>query len=204
MTDILTITLNPALDIATSCDALLPSHKLRCAHAEHFPGGGGINVARVIQRLGGDCLALYLAGGMVGQRLQDLLAAEHVTSHRIAIINETRESFSVRETRTGREYRFVLPGPDVSVQEWQACVDYVAVLEPVPGWVVLSSILQRELTHARIGQVVALAQVNGQALLLHPQRCTYCALCEELCPDGAIALPFLIVFAASQTAAQPD
>ena len=76
MTDILTITLNPALDIATSCDALLASHKLRCAHAEHFPGGGGINVARVIQRLGGDCLALYLAGGMVGQRLQDLLAAE--------------------------------------------------------------------------------------------------------------------------------
>lgn len=53
ITDTLTITLNPALDIATSCDTLLPNHKLRCDHAERFPGGGGINVARVIQRLGG-------------------------------------------------------------------------------------------------------------------------------------------------------
>ena len=47
-----------------------------------------------------------------------------------------------------------------------------------------------------------LAQVNGKAMLVHPDRCTYCALCEELCPDGAIALPFLIVFAASQTTVQ--
>lgn len=166
MTDILTITLNPALDIATSCDALLPSHKLRCAHAEHFPGGGGINVARVIQRLGGDCLALYLAGGVVGQRLHDLLAAEHVTSHRIAIINETRESFSVRETRTGREYRFVLPGPDVSVQEWQACVDYLASIEPAPRYVVLSGSLPPGLPDDSYAQLVTLAGARGARVAL--------------------------------------
>ena len=89
MTDILTITLNPALDVATSCEQLQPSHKLRCGHAERFPGGGGINVARVVQRLGGDCLALYLAGGVVGGRLQNLVDAEGVPSR-----GDTKNTFS--------------------------------------------------------------------------------------------------------------
>jgi 6-phosphofructokinase 2 len=166
MTDILTITLNPALDIATSCDALLPSHKLRCAQAEYFPGGGGINVARVIQRLGGDCLALYLAGGVVGQRLHELLAAEHVQSHRIAIVNETRESFSVRETSTGREYRFVLPGPSVTAQEWQACVDYLASIKAAPRYVVLSGSLPPGLPDDSYAQLTRQAAGGGSRVVL--------------------------------------
>lgn len=166
MTDILTITLNPAVDVATSCDQLLPSHKLRCAHAERFPGGGGINVARVVQRLGGDCLALYLAGGVVGQRLQDLLLAEQVPGHRLAIADETRESFSVRETRTGREYRFVLPGPAVTEMEWQTCVDYLATVDPAPRYVVLSGSLPPTLAVDSYAQLARLAHVRGCKVVL--------------------------------------
>lgn len=166
MTDILTITLNPALDIATSCDSLVPSHKLRCAHAEYFPGGGGINVARVIQRLGGDCQALYLAGGAVGQRLQALLAAEHVPSHHMPIADETRESFSVRETRTGREYRFVLPGPQVSAQEWQACLDHLATMETAPRYVVLSGSLPPGLPDDSYAQLTRQAARRGSQVVL--------------------------------------
>ncbi len=161
MTDILTITLNPALDVATSCDALQPSHKLRCAHAERFPGGGGINVARVVQRLGGDCLALYLAGGVVGDRLQNLLQAEQVPSHRLGIADETRESFSVLETSSGREYRFVLPGPDVTAREWQACVDFLAAVEPAPRYVVLSGSLPPTLAVDSYAQLATLARSRG-------------------------------------------
>ena len=166
MTDILTITLNPALDVATSCEALQPSHKLRCTHAERFPGGGGIVVARVVQRLGGDCLALYLAGGVVGDRLQNLLQAEQVPSHRLAIADETRESFSVLETSTGREYRFVLPGPDVTPQEWQACVDFVASIDPPPRYVVLSGSLPPSLAMDSYAQLAALARSRGCKVVL--------------------------------------
>jgi thioredoxin reductase (NADPH) len=38
----------------------------------------------------------------------------------------------------------------------------------------------------------ALALVDGRATLIHPAACTYCTACEDLCPNGAIALPFLI------------
>lgn len=166
MTDILTITLNPALDVATSCDALLPGHKLRCAPAERFPGGGGINVARVVQRLGGDCLALYLAGGVVGDRLQELLQAEQVPSHRVAIADETRESFSVVEGSTGREYRFVLPGPAVTQAEWQACVDFLADMAPAPRYVVLSGSLPPALPQDSYAQLAALAARRGSRVVL--------------------------------------
>lgn len=66
--DILTLTMNPALDVSTSTDKVADTHKLRCAAAQYHPGGGGINVARVLQRLGSNCLALYPAGGMNGHR----------------------------------------------------------------------------------------------------------------------------------------
>jgi 6-phosphofructokinase 2 len=166
MTDILTITLNPALDLATSCDALQPGHKLRCAHAERFPGGGGINVARVVQRLGGDCLALYLAGGVVGDRLQELLQAEQVPSHRVAIADETRESFSVLESSTGREYRFVLPGPAVAESEWQACVDFLTAMTPAPRFVVLSGSLPPAMAADSYAQLARTARERGSKVVL--------------------------------------
>ena len=166
MTDILTITLNPALDVATCCAQLQPSHKLRCNHAARFPGGGGINVARVVQRLGGDCLALYLAGGIVGDRLQELLQAEQVPSHRLFIADETRESFSVLETSTGREYRFVLPGPAVTDAEWRACVDFLATLDPAPRYVVLSGSLPPALPVDSYATLARLAQSRGCKVVL--------------------------------------
>src|ERR1700740_169478 len=73
MSDIVTVTLNPALDISTSVDRVVDTRKLRCSPARRDPGGGGINVARVITRLGGRCAAVYLAGGSPGQALEQLL-----------------------------------------------------------------------------------------------------------------------------------
>ncbi len=39
----------------------------------------------------------------------------------------------------------------------------------------------------------ALAQLDGKAQLMYPQNCIYCLACEDICPQGAIELPFLIV-----------
>jgi len=141
MPDIVTVTLNPAVDVATSIERVLDTRKLRCSAGRRDPGGGGINVARVVQRLGGDCLALYLAGGVMGRMLTQLLDAEHVAGLCIGIAGETRENFSVSETATGREYRFVLPGPPVTQDEWERCLDQVNSFAAPPRYLVMSGSL---------------------------------------------------------------
>jgi 6-phosphofructokinase 2 len=155
MIRILTVTPNPALDLSTTTETVRDTSKLRCTVARFDPGGGGINVARVIHRLGGDCLALYPAGGAPGQRLRSLLAEEGVASHCVDIAGETRESFSVRERSTGRDFRFVLPGPELAPTEWQACLDAVATHARPGGFVVTSGSLPPGAPadfHARVAQ----------------------------------------------------
>ncbi len=126
MTDILTVTLNPALDVLTTIDRVSDTHKMRCGVVIKHPGGGGVNVARVLHRLGANCVAMYLAGGVTGERHHKLMNAEKVRCHVLPIAEETRESFSVHETSSGNDFRFVLPGPHVSTTEAEACFDYVA------------------------------------------------------------------------------
>lgn len=142
MSRILTLTMNPALDVSTSIDRVEPVHKLRCGPAQLHPGGGGINVARVLHRLGAQVLALYPAGGAVGQTLTTLLDAEAVPRQVVPIAGDTRESFSAHELSTGQDFRFVLPGPSLSAAECQACLDALAAHLRGPAgagaWVVAS------------------------------------------------------------------
>jgi len=66
MSQIITITLNPAIDKSTSVAELVPDKKLKCSQPVFQPGGGGVNVARAIKRPGAEARALYLAGGYTG------------------------------------------------------------------------------------------------------------------------------------------
>ena len=166
MLDILTVTMNPALDVSTSTDKVLDTHKLRCTASILHPGGGGINVARVLHRLGGDCLALYPAGGANGQRLRQLIDQEQVRSQCVPIAGETRESFSVHEQSSRRDFRFVLPGPELAPGEWQACLRHVADLRAAPAYLVASGSLPPGVPadfHARLAR---LARERGIRLVL--------------------------------------
>jgi len=51
---IATPTMNPSIDLSTSVEYVIADRKLRCKSLQREPGGGGINISRVIHRLGGD------------------------------------------------------------------------------------------------------------------------------------------------------
>ena len=108
---ILTLTLNPALDMATEVPDILPGQKLRCTDPHLDPGGGGLNVSRAIKALGGDSLALVALGGLTGDRLAGLIRAEGITFLSILGPGETRQSLTVTEKASGKQFRFMLPGP---------------------------------------------------------------------------------------------
>jgi len=119
---IVTLTMNPAVDVVASVPELGPFRKLRCGPERRDAGGGGINVARVAKRLGADPLAVFAAGGSIGQLLVKLVGAERVDCHVVPIAAETREDFTLLDEKTQFPYRFVFPGPHLSAAEGQACV----------------------------------------------------------------------------------
>jgi 6-phosphofructokinase 2 len=114
---ILTVTPNPALDVWTTTPKFIRGPKLRCTPPEIHPGGGGINVSRVVHRLGGETCALYAAGGRTGETVADGLRREGVPAEGCTIEGATREDFSVLATESGDVMRFVTPGPEVAAGE---------------------------------------------------------------------------------------
>jgi 6-phosphofructokinase 2 len=141
MADIVTLAMNPAIDAWVSVDRIEAFHKLRCSAARRDPGGGGINVARVLKRFGADVTAIYTSGGGLGQLLRRLVEQEGLSGLTVPIANETREDFTVFEHRTGAQFRFVLPGPLLSEPEWTACLAILGELQPGARFVVGSGSL---------------------------------------------------------------
>ena len=138
---IVTLTMNPALDITTSVDIVRPTEKLRCEATRYDPGGGGINVAHVAHTLGGSVLAVFPAGGATGGLIARLLSDEGVPFWQVPIAAATRESFTVNETSSGRQYRFVLPGPQLTVPERERCLDQLRTAAKPAEFVVASGSL---------------------------------------------------------------
>jgi len=166
MTDIVTITPNPSVDLSTSVERIVPVAKLRGTSQRRDPGGGGINVARVIKRLGGDVSAIYSVGGVTGDLLRTLLDKAGVASRTFAIAEETREDFFVSETSTGQPYRFILPGPELSDGEWQECLRLLSGLEPFPRFVVASGSLPGGVPDDFYARVARIARQRGAMMIL--------------------------------------
>ena len=122
MAGIVTVTLNPPVDLAVETEQVRPEDKLRVSSPHRDPGGGGVNVARAASRLGADVLAVVPVGGATGQQLCELLEEEELRLATVEISGETRESWTVDETSTDDQYRFVLPGPNLSGDEVDACL----------------------------------------------------------------------------------
>ncbi len=123
---ILTVTLNPAMDLSTDVDRVRSATKLRCGPARFEPGGGGVNVSRAVAKLGGQSAAFVAIGGATGQMFRSLLEQEGVNAVWFEIDGLTRQSVMVYERSSGEQYRFVLPGP-----EWSAVQadDVLAAIE---------------------------------------------------------------------------
>ena len=178
MTSIVTLTLSPALDSATSIARLCPDAKLRCSEPRYAPGGGGINVARAIHQLGGSALALFPAGGPTGLHLADLLAAEGIPCQTLPIDAWTRECLNVVEQASAQQYRFVLPGARLSEAE-QA--QLLAALDDLPelDYLVVSGSLPPGVPTHFYARLARLCRARGARLVLDTAGAPLAAALDE-------------------------
>lgn len=137
-TPIVTVTLNPALDFSGVVPRMDAGRKLRLKETGCEPGGGGVNVARAIRRMGGEAQAFAPLSGGIGTHLAELLKAEGVPMLWFEIDGQTRHSLAVHETASGDQFRFVMPGPHWLAPQCAAALDAIAEAVPHDGLVVLS------------------------------------------------------------------
>ncbi len=163
---IVTLTMNPALDITTNADIVRHTDKIRCEGARYDAGGGGINVARFARALGAAVTAVYPAGGPTGALVTDLVGESDVSVNRVIIGAATRESFTVNEHSTGRQYRFVLPGPRLTLAEQALCLDNLRKAAASAKFVVASGSLPPGVAPDFYQRVADLCRELGALLIL--------------------------------------
>lgn len=179
---VVTLTMNPAIDKSTTTHHVTPEDKLRCNNLRLDPGGGGLNVARAIHQLGGMAAPIYVAGGMNGQLLQKLLQAHDLPELLIPIAGETRESFTVFEETTSRQYRFNLPGPTLSEAEWQGVLERVSNLDPRPHTLVASGSLPPGVPENFYVQLAERVESWGSRMIVDTSGAPLQTIVEECAP----------------------
>lgn len=161
MATIVTLTMNPALDIATTTDRVEPTHKLRCSVPRYDPGGGGINVARAVHALGGEAVAIFPVGEPAGEMIRHMLEQEGVAHHAIPISGFTRESLAVEELTSGKQFRFILPGPELSAADQERSLDALSATAEGAQYIVASGSLPPGVPDSFYARVAELARLQG-------------------------------------------
>ncbi|MGL5739922.1 MAG: 6-phosphofructokinase II [Plesiomonas shigelloides] len=160
MTEIFTLTLSPSLDSATTTAKMYPEGKLRCTAPVFEPGGGGINVARAIVYLGGQAHAIFPIGGPTGEHLKELLDREGIQTETLTTADWTRQNLHVHVDSSGEQFRFVMPGAQLSQSEFAQLAERVNSI-PTGSILVISGSLPPGTPLEKLIELVQQAKANG-------------------------------------------
>ncbi|SCL71101.1 tagatose 6-phosphate kinase [Micromonospora citrea] len=156
---IISVALNPALDVTYSVPELVPGTSHRVTDVVCRAGGKGVNVARVLRQLGAETLVLGLLGGAAGDRIEAELAAVGVPAHFTRLDAETRRTVTV--LAEGGATVLNEPGPPVTAARWSAFREAYAERVGAARVVVLSGSRPPGVPETAYADLVAIARANG-------------------------------------------
>jgi 6-phosphofructokinase 2 len=108
------------------------------------------------------CVPIY----PIGDLLRRLVDAEAVVSETIALSQDTRESFTVAEEETGKQYRFVLPGPELTDDDCGQCLAAVAQIHPAPTFFVASGSMPASVPEDFLARAARAAKALGAKVVI--------------------------------------
>lgn len=163
---VVTITLNPSVDYTAEIDELIPEEKLRVDVTEIEPGGGGVQVARALRRLGADVEAIVTLGGNTGAMLKRLLEAEGLNLRPIEVEPNTRPSFTIFVEEEGTNYRFVGRAQPLREDEYRPVLDRLREIDVLPPYVVYSGSLPPGVPPEIVGEIAQITRDRQSRLLV--------------------------------------
>ena len=162
--DIITLTVNPALDKSTHFKGLVAEQKIRCSEPRFDAGGGGINVSKAISRLNGNSFALFTSGGPLGKMLEELVTKEAIDFQAIPIQTWTRESFVAVDDNTNSQYRFGFTGGELTKDEEKAILTATESLKS--KFLVASGSLNEGLSSDFYQKIAEIAKKSNSKLIV--------------------------------------
>lgn len=129
MPSVATVTLNPALDRTVLLDRLQPGALNRARGVRVDAGGKGINLARVLRRLGVVAVSLGFLAGDTGRLVAELLRREGIPDDFLWVQGETRTNLKLIDD-TGAVTEVNEPGPAIVAADLEALVAKLSALSP--------------------------------------------------------------------------
>ena len=162
--DIVTLTVNPALDKSAHFRGLVPEQKIRCEAPRFDAGGGGINASKAIARLEGESFCVFTSGGPIGSMLEELVQKDSIAFKAVKTTNWTRESFVAVDDNTNSQYRFGFPGSEISEDEKKEIIQTIQELKP--KFLVISGSLNEGLPTDFYQHIADLAKKSGSKVIV--------------------------------------
>lgn len=162
---ITTITLNPAIDKTYMAQTIVPGQVNRTRSVMSFPGGKGINVARILKQYGFKTCAMGFLGGYAGAFIKDSLEKLGIACRFTEIAGETRSNMNVLMD-DGRVTEILEPGPCVTDAEWMEFRNLYEKIVSESTYVVLSGSIAKGLTENAYGELIRIAKKQNVPVLL--------------------------------------
>lgn len=111
---IYTVTLNPSIDYIVRLETVNIGHVNRMDSDDKYAGGKGINVSRILKRLGIDSTATGFIGGFTGQFITEALQQEGISTAFVPVSQDTRINVKIK---ADQETEINGPGPRITEAE---------------------------------------------------------------------------------------
>lgn len=121
---ILTITMNPSVDIGYSLDTLQINQVNRVLEVSKTAGGKGLNVTRVLTSLQAPVTATGVLGGELGTFIKTELEKLDVTEAFLTIDKPTRNCIAIMHD-DGHQTEILEPGPSLTKTEGEAFLSHL-------------------------------------------------------------------------------
>ncbi|KHF41353.1 1-phosphofructokinase [Halalkalibacter okhensis] len=134
---IYTVTLNPALDYFVEVERVNFGVVNRSNYDYKAPGGKGINVSRVLKRLGHQSEALGFIGGFTGDYIKTVVEKEDIKTNFVQVAGDTRINIKIK-SESESEINGV--SPDITDEHLEQLQKQLAVLNEGDALVLAGSV----------------------------------------------------------------
>lgn len=184
---ILTVTLNPAIDISYPLDHLAIDTTNRVSHELKTAGGKGLNVSRVLHLLNKEVLATGLIGGHLGKFIEKALDKQHIPHAFYETNQESRICIAILHDK-GQQTEILEGGPNYRVEDEVGFLTKFSTLieSTAIDVMTISGSLPHGLSSTIYSQMIKLAQAKDIKVLLD---CSGNTLSETIAAEDK---PYLI------------